>query len=93
MCDRYEMDPEAVLVDRIHNRLLGACGVVSVEAKVSGSALQVVVHAEHNMCDRISKDLYNAMIGRILQEVIDESDGELSVEYAKTSIVDADTEE
>lgn len=92
-CDQYTLDPDKLLLHKLNTMLVKVCGVKKIETNISGSAISIKIHAEHIMCDNVSRDLYNSIVGRILQEVLDETDGALQVEYASTIVVDVDLEE
>lgn len=85
ICGDYTMDPEAALICAIQEEMPTKPGVLGVKAVIQGSMLRVALTVHHDMCDSISKDLYTGVIGRIIQRILDESDGTSQVEYADIS--------
>jgi len=76
------MDPEAALKLAVQEEMPAKPGVISATASVHGSMLKVLLCVHPNMYDDISKDLYAAVVSRIIQRILDESDGRSQVEYA-----------
>ena len=81
-CDKYTLDPEALLCSNITDKMAKTFGVKEVKATIRGAAINVVLIVDPSMSDETSRQLYANMISRILQGVLDESDGALSIEYA-----------
>ena len=82
ICNDYYMDPEEALKVAIQEEMPNRPGVVRASASIHGSRLRVRLCVQPIMCDATSKDLYAGAISKIIQRILDESDGRSQVEYA-----------
>lgn len=89
-CTQYTVEPDTYLCTLITDTLLAKPGVRDVSATVAGSQLRVHLVVAKEMCDEVSKSLYTAIISRIMQRVLDDSDGKLRAECAGISFVTED---